>query len=67
MSGDIITDIQQQPNCKNGCHLAEYIVSKIPMKAHGRKFEREWLVYIDYLLIFDTSRTRSVSIDARLL
>ena len=37
----LATDSQHQPYCQNGCHLADYIVSNILMKAHGRKFDKE--------------------------
>ena len=41
VTSSLATDSQHQPYCQNGCHLAEYIVSNILMKAHCRKFDKE--------------------------
>ena len=41
VTSPLATDSQHQSYCKNGCHLADYIVSNILMKAHGRKFDKE--------------------------
>ena len=41
VTSPLATDSQHQPYCQNGYHLADYIVSNILMKAHGRKFDKE--------------------------
>ena len=35
----------------HGCYLAVKIVSNILEKAQGRKYEKEWIQYIDFIVI----------------
>ena len=35
----------------HGCYLAVKIVSYILKKAQGRKFEKEWIHFIDFIVI----------------
>ena len=40
-------------NSHHGCYLAVKIVSNILKKAQGRKFEKEWIQFIDYNFFID--------------
>ena len=35
----------------HGCYLAVKMVSYILKKAQGRKFEKEWIQFIDFIVI----------------